>query len=215
MGNRVTELLKAKRRQVRHLALVLVLALLVAAGVGGIFHLPAIAKTYQKTVLACTAVPPTGPGYAGFFVHVHNDDCFDENGNLKNWWKEEDFAAFKELTRGMVEQFDGIEFHGGKVSGELTVSENIADNGGMGVTLEIMHTLPDPDYPAYFKNWARVWCQKAKEEYIQLLLANDVHSPTELRANMMPRNFPEWYEAFGVTESDGMYIAPEKRISIW
>ena len=81
MGNRVTELLKAKRRQVRHLALVLVLALLVAAGVGGIFHLPAIAKTYQKTVLACTAVPPTGPGYAGFFVHVHNDDCFDENGD--------------------------------------------------------------------------------------------------------------------------------------
>ena len=82
MGNRVTELLRAKRRQVRHLALVLVLALLVAAAVGGIFHLPAVAKTYQKTVLACTAVPPTGPGYAGFFVHVHNDDCFDENGNL-------------------------------------------------------------------------------------------------------------------------------------
>ena len=145
----------------------------------------------------------------------NNGANFDENGNLKNWWKEEDFAAFKELTRGMIEQFDGIEFHGGKVNGELTVSENIADNGGMGVTLEIMHTLPDPDYPAYFKNWARVWCQKAKEEYIQLLLANDVHSPTELRANMMPRNFPEWYEAFGVTESDGMYIAPEERISIW
>ena len=82
MGNRVTELLRAKRRQVRHLALVLVLAVLVAAGVGGLFHLPAIAKTYQKTVLACTAVPPTGPGYAGFFVHVHNDDCVDENGNL-------------------------------------------------------------------------------------------------------------------------------------
>ena len=145
----------------------------------------------------------------------NNGANFDENGNLKNWWKEEDFAAFKELTKGMIEQFDGIEFHGGKVSGELTVSENIADNGGMGVTLEIMHTLPDPDYQAYFKNWARVWCQKAKEEYIQLLLANDVHSPTKLRANMMPRNFNEWYEAFGVTENDQMYIAPEKRISIW
>ena len=145
----------------------------------------------------------------------NNGANFDENGNLKNWWKEEDFAAFKELTRGMVEQFDGIEFHGGKVNGELTVSENIADNGGMGVTLEIMHTLPDPDYQAYFKNWARVWCIKAKEEYIQLLLANDVHSPAVLRANMAPRNFPEWYEAFSVTEKDRMYIAPEKRISIW
>ncbi len=145
----------------------------------------------------------------------NNGANFDENGNLKNWWKEEDFAAFKELTRDMIEQFDGIEFHGGKVSGELTVSENIADNGGMGVTLEIMHTLPDPDFQAYFINWARVWCRKAKEEYIQLLLKSDVHSPGELRANMSPRNFPEWYEAFGVTETDKMYIAPEKRISIW
>ena len=145
----------------------------------------------------------------------NNGANFDENGNLKNWWKEEDFAAFQELTKDMIAQFDGIEFHGGKVSGELTVSENIADNGGMGVTLEIMHGLPDADYRAYFKNWARVWCQKAREEYIQLLLASDVHSPTVLRANMQPRNFPEWYEAFGVTEQDQMYIAPDKRISIW
>jgi putative endopeptidase len=145
----------------------------------------------------------------------NNGANFDEHGNLKNWWTEEDFAAFREQTKGMIEQFDGIEFHGGKVSGELTVSENIADNGGMGVTLEIMHTLPEADFRAYFMNWARVWCQKAKEEYIQLLLSVDVHSPAVLRANMMPRNFAEWYEAFGVTESDQMYIAPDKRISIW
>ena len=145
----------------------------------------------------------------------NNGANFDENGNLKNWWKEEDFAAFRKLTENMIEQFDGIEFHGGKVSGELTVSENIADNGGMGVTLEIVHGLPDPDFRAYFINWARVWCRKAKEEYIQLLLKNDVHSPAVLRANMPPRNFPEWYEAFSVTETDGMYLPPEKRISIW
>ena len=145
----------------------------------------------------------------------NNGANFDEKGNLKNWWTEEDFKAFKDLTKEMVVQFDGIEYHGGKVNGELVVSENIADNGGMGVTLEIMHTLADPDFRAYFMNWARVWCMKAKEEYIRLLLTNDVHSPNVLRANMPPRNFSEWYEAFGVTESDQMYIAPEKRISIW
>ncbi|MBQ1520326.1 MAG: M13 family metallopeptidase, partial [Clostridia bacterium] len=145
----------------------------------------------------------------------NNGANFDEHGNLKNWWTEDDFAAFGELTKGMIEQFDGIEFHGGKVNGELVVSENIADNGGMGVTLEIMHGIENADYQAYFVNWARVWCRKAKEEYIRLLLASDVHSPAELRANMMPRNFDEWYEAFGVTERDGMYIVPEKRISIW
>ena len=53
------------------------------------------------------------------------------------------------------------------------------------------------------------------QEYIQLLLSNDVHSPNALRANMPPRNFREWYDAFGVTENDGMYLAPDKRISIW
>ena len=145
----------------------------------------------------------------------NNGANFDEHGNLKNWWTEEDFDAFKALTKEMVDQFDGIEFHGGRINGELVVSENIADNGGMGVTLEIMHTLDNADYKAYFINWARVWCRKAKEEYIRLLLSNDVHSPAELRANMPPRNFGEWYETFGVTETDKMYLAPEDRISIW
>ena len=145
----------------------------------------------------------------------NNGAHFDEKGNLNNWWTEDDFKAFEALTKDMVVQFDGIEYHGGKVNGELVVSENIADNGGVGVTLEIMHSLKDPDYKAYFINWARVWCMKAKEEYIQLLLTNDVHSPAKLRANMPPRNFSEWYDAFGATEKDEMYIAPEKRISIW
>ena len=144
-----------------------------------------------------------------------NGAKFDEKGNLKDWWLEEDFKAFEELTKAMTEQFDGIPFHGGKVSGELTVSENIADNGGMGVTLEIMHTLPDADFKAYFANWARIWCMKAKEEMIQLLLARDVHAPAPIRANIPPRNFSEWYDAFDVTDKDQMYIAPDKRISIW
>ena len=145
----------------------------------------------------------------------NNGAKFDEKGNLANWWNEEDFKAFEALTKGMIDQFDGIPFHGGTVNGELVVSENIADNGGMGVTLEIMHTLEAPDFQAYFRNWGKVWCMKAKEEYILLLLTNDVHSPNELRANMAPRNFGEWYEAFDVQPTDKMYIAPDKRISIW
>lgn len=144
-----------------------------------------------------------------------NGAKFDEKGNLKDWWLEEDFKAFEKLADDMKEQFDGIPYHGGKVNGELTVSENIADNGGMGVTLEIMHTIPDADFKAYFENWGRIWCMKAKEEMIQLLLARDVHAPAPIRANIPPRNFSEWYEAFGVTDKDQMYIAPNKRISIW
>ena len=145
----------------------------------------------------------------------NNGAHFDELGNIKNWWKEDDFKAFQAKTAEMIKQFDGIEFHGGKVNGELVVSENIADNGGMGVTLEIMHTLKDANYQEYFMNWARVWCMKAKEEFIMLLLQNDVHSPNVLRANMPPRNFKEWYEAFDVKETDKMFIPEDKRISIW
>lgn len=145
----------------------------------------------------------------------NNGSHFDENGNLCDWWKEEDFKTFERLTKDMTEQFDGIPFHGGKVNGGLVVSENIADNGGMAVTVEIMHTLENPDFRAYFMNWARVWCMKAKEGYLKLLLTMDVHSPSELRANIQPRNFSEWYEAFDVQPTDRMYIPEEKRIIIW
>ena len=115
----------------------------------------------------------------------------------------------------MIDQFEGIEINGGKVSGELVVSENIADNGGMAVTLEIMSTMKDADYESYFKNWGRIWCMKGRPEYLKLLLSVDVHSPVVLRANMQPRNFAEWYKTFDVKETDKMYIAPEKRICIW
>ena len=139
----------------------------------------------------------------------------DENGNLNNWWTEEDFKRFEQRTHAMIEEFDGIELPQGKVNGTFIVSENIADNGGMAVTLEMMSHLKNADYQAYFCNWARVWCMKARPEYLQLLLSVDVHGPAELRANMQPRNFAEWYKAFGVTEKDGMYLAPEKRVTIW
>ena len=145
----------------------------------------------------------------------NNGAHFDENGNLFDWWKEDDFKKFEGLTKDMTEQFDGIPFHGGKVNGGLVVSENIADDGGMAVTIEIMHELEDPDFRAYFLNWGRIWCMKAKESFLRLLLTLDVHSPSELRANMIPRNFTEWYDAFGVKPSDGMYLPEEKRIVIW
>lgn len=145
----------------------------------------------------------------------NNGAQFDEKGCLNQWWTPEDFAAFQKQTERMIEQFDGIEIHGGKLSGKLVVSENIADNGGMAAALELMKEIPDADYQAFFVNWARVWCRKAKEQYMNYLLQNDVHSPAELRANMQPRNFPEWYEAFDVKPSDAMYLPPEKRVNIW
>ena len=139
----------------------------------------------------------------------------DENGNINNWWTEVDMERFNIKVNAMIEQFDGIELPWGKVNGKFIVSENMADNGGMAVTLDIMSKMANASYKEYFMNWARVWCLKAKHEYLQLLLNLDVHGPSILRANMPPRNFKEWYETFDVTEDDQMYIEPNKRVVIW
>lgn len=139
----------------------------------------------------------------------------DENGNINNWWTKEDNKRFNTKIKAMVKQFDGIELPWGKVNGKFIVSENMADNGGMAVTLEIMSKTENASYEEYFTNWAKVWCLKAKPEYLQLLLNLDVHGPSILRANMPPRNFPEWYETFKVKKTDKMYIAPSKRVVIW
>ena len=139
----------------------------------------------------------------------------DENGNINNWWTEDDFKRFDAKVQQMVEQFDGIELPWGKVNGAFIVSENMADNGGMSVTLDIMQRTEGVSYEEYFTNWARVWCQKARPEFAQMLLSVDVHGPCILRANIPPRNFDEWYTTFDVKETDQMYIAPEKRIVIW
>ena len=139
----------------------------------------------------------------------------DELGNLNNWWTKADERKFNKKVNAMIKQFDGIQLPWGTVNGKFTVSENIADNGGMAVTLDIMSQTEGASFEEYFANWARVWCQKAKPEYQALLLQVDVHGPCYLRANMPPRNFPEWYAAFGVKKTDGMYLAPSKRVVIW
>ena len=139
----------------------------------------------------------------------------DENGNINNWWTKEDTKRFNKKINAMIKEFDGIELPWGKVNGKFIVSENMADNGGMAVTLDIMSRTEGASYEEYFMNWARVWCIKAKPEYLQLLLSLDVHGPAVLRANMQPRNFTEWYDTFKVKKTDKMYLAPSKRVIIW
>lgn len=139
----------------------------------------------------------------------------DEFGNINNWWTKDDVKRFNAKIRKMIKQFDGIELPWGKVNGKFIVSENMADNGGMAVTLDIMGKTPNASYEEYFTNWAKVWCLKAKPEYLQLLINLDVHGPSILRANIPPRNFTEWYDTFNVKKTDKMYIAPSKRLIIW
>lgn len=146
----------------------------------------------------------------------NNGAQMDELGNIKNWWTEADYANFNNKTEDMVIQFDGLELAGAKVNGRLSVSENIADNGGVASSIETLKRVkPDSNFQLFFMNYARIWCQKAREEFTRLLLTIDVHGPAYYRANMQVKNFPEFYEAFNIKETDKMYLEPSKRIIIW
>lgn len=145
----------------------------------------------------------------------NNGSLFDEFGNLNNWWTDEDSAHFKQLAQKMIEEFDGIPFAGQKVNGKLTVSENIADAGGLSCALEAAKTEADFNAQEFFINWATIWRMKATEQYMQLLLSIDVHAPQKLRANIQAENLDDFYTAFEIKPGDEMYRAPEDRVHIW
>lgn len=145
----------------------------------------------------------------------NNGAKFDEYGNMNNWWTDTDLAHFETLSAQMIAEFDGIAFAGGTVNGTLTVSENIADAGGVSCALAAAKKEADVAFEDFFVNWAKIWRTKAREQYQQLLLAIDVHAPAKLRANIQLQNVPEFFETYGIKEGDGMYKAPEKRVHIW
>lgn len=144
-----------------------------------------------------------------------NGSKFDEYGNMREWWTEEDYARFEALAQAMVEEFDGLEFAGGAVNGKLTKGENVADAGGLRCALEVVKGLEDGDLEAFFTNWATIWRSKYTPEIQQVLLTVDTHSPDKLRANIQLQNTPEFFETFGIAEGDGMWRAPEDRVAIW
>lgn len=144
-----------------------------------------------------------------------NGASFDEHGSLNDWWTEKDYAAFKELTDKVVAQFDGVPFAGGKANGKLTVSENVADLGGLAAALEAAKKESDFSAEDYFTNFAKIWRIKAREEYLQLLLSVDVHAPGKLRTNVQLPNFADFLTTFDVKEGDGMWRDPADRILIW
>ncbi|HEK9955236.1 TPA: endopeptidase [Streptococcus equi subsp. zooepidemicus] len=144
-----------------------------------------------------------------------NGASFDEHGSLKNWWTDEDYAAFKERTDKIVEQFDGLDSYGAKVNGKLTVSENVADLGGVACALEAAQSEPDFSARDFFINFATIWRMKAREEFMQMMASIDVHAPGQWRTNVTLTNFDEFHQEFNIKEGDPMWRAPEDRVIIW
>ncbi|MFZ6689190.1 M13 family metallopeptidase [Undibacterium sp. SXout11W] len=150
----------------------------------------------------------------------------DGDGNLRNWWTKEDKENFAKLTDALVAQYNAYSpLPGYNVNGKLTLGENIADNSGLSIAYKAYQISlggkPAPVIDGYtgdqrlFMGWAQVWRGKARDAEAIRLISIDPHSPAEVRGNAPLTNVPGFYSAFGVKEGDKMYVAPEKRTTIW
>jgi len=152
----------------------------------------------------------------------------DATGMLRNWWTDEDRAAFDKLGDALVAQYNAFcPLDEGKtcVNGRLTLGENIGDVGGLSLAYRAYKlATKGKEVPVidgltgdqrFFLAWAQVWRSAQREENYRNRLRTDSHSPEEYRVNGVVRNLNEWYEAFGVKPGDAMYLPPEKRVRIW
>lgn len=149
---------------------------------------------------------------------------YDGNGNRKDWWTPADLAAFAAKTAQLVAQYSSLVPAGLRpeqhVDGQLTVGENLADLRGLMIALSAFRLAEQrrgnnhPDYAPMFFAWARMWRQQLNTEAAARLVATDVHSPSEFRANQVVRNLPEFYDTFAVTPADKLFLAPDQRVQL-
>ena len=151
---------------------------------------------------------------------------FDKNGNLKDWWTAEDAERFNTRSKVLVDFFNQIEVLPGLMAnGELTLGENIADHGGLQIAYQAFKSATK-DAPLaevdgftpeqrFFLAYSGVWAGNIRDEQIRVYTKSDPHSLGRWRVNGALPHVNAWYEAFGITESDPLYLAPEKRVSIW
>ncbi|MCM0582624.1 endopeptidase [Weissella diestrammenae] len=144
-----------------------------------------------------------------------NGAAFDEHGSLNNWWTDADYQAFEARTKAVVEQFDGQLSYGAKVNGKLTVSENVADLGGLAAALTAAKREPDFSAEQFFINWATIWRLKARPEFMQMMASVDVHAPAKLRVNIQVANFDDFFTTFNIQSGDQMWRDPKQRLMIW
>ena len=151
---------------------------------------------------------------------------YDKDGNLKDWWTEEDAKKFEERAQVMVNFFDSIEVAPGvHANGSLTLGENIADHGGLQVSFQAFKNateaapleIVDGFTPEqrFFLAYANVWAGNIRPEEILRLTKLDPHSLGKWRVDGALPHIQNWYEAFKITEQDSMFVPKEKRVSIW
>ena len=152
----------------------------------------------------------------------------DGDGNMINWWTDEDRKEFEARAAKLIKQygeFEPAQLPGQKVNGALTIGENIGDLGGLSIAYKAYkRSLKGKEAPVidgltgdqrFFLGWAQAWRTKFPDAELARRLTIDPHSPAEFRCNGVLRNMPEFYSAFDVKEGDKLWLPPEERVRIW
>ena len=139
---------------------------------------------------------------------------YDEKGNLRDWWTAQDKQRFRELAQKVIDYYDTMEVNGIQVNGTLSVTENIADLGGVSCITEIAKEK-GYDLKELYHAYGVIWATKYRDEYLSYIMTNDTHSPGITRVNAVLSSTDDFYTALGVKEGDGMYRRPEDRPHIW
>lgn len=151
---------------------------------------------------------------------------FDKDGNLTDWWAPSDADRFKERAQVMVDFFNKIEVLPGlQANGELTLGENLADHGGLNVAyLAFQNATKDAPLGVvdgftpeqrFFLAYATLWAGNIRDEQIRVYTKSDPHSLGKWRVNGALPHIQAWYDAFHITPSDPLYVAPENRVNVW
>ncbi|NLA64823.1 MAG: peptidase M13 [Leucobacter sp.] len=153
---------------------------------------------------------------------------YDGDGKLTNWWTDDDRAAFETRTKALIDQYNALSpagADGQKVNGELTIGENIGDLSGLEIAWKAyLISLEGAEPPVvegltgaerFFGAWAQAWQQKSRPEETVRLLTIDPHSPNEFRCNQIVANLTPFHDAYETKPGDGLWLAPESRVSIW
>lgn len=151
---------------------------------------------------------------------------FDGEGNMRDWWTENDLSEFAARGKALVDQYNGYAvFDDLNVNGELTLGENIGDLSGVTIAYKAYKkSLNGKEAPVidgltgderFFIGFTQIWRAKIKEESMRNRVATDPHSPAKFRSLGALSNMPQFYTTFDLKEGDAMYIAPENRVKIW
>ncbi len=152
---------------------------------------------------------------------------FDADGNLNNWWTDEDLEQFEALGADLADQYSNIEvLDSVYINGEFTLGENIGDLGGVNAAYDGLQLhLKEHGNPGeidgftpeqrFFMSWATVWRTKMRDEALKNRIKTDPHSPGMYRAYVPLQNIDAFYKAFEIEEGDKMYVTPEDRVVIW